>query len=214
MSRRNWIGFFARSQVLDLTNDLERGYEAALLIQSLELEYYNDRPVRVELKLSVSRSMQASILRRFRTALKICRSSLEVVEPNRNQLDMQELRQLKLIESVVNRYADSRSKLNPTISRTPDPLPRSLLGFFDSVRQQLDPTSEETLVAGFRRRRDSTLVSLRVLLLLILVPLLVQQISRMYLISPAVDRFSPELSFLNYPKASLEEEAVKKLSIY
>ena len=104
MSRRNWIGFFSNSQAFDLSNDLERGYEAALLIQSLELEYYNDRPIRADLELSVPRSVQATILRRFRTALNICRTSFESIKPSRGQLDTQELRQLQLIEAVVHRY--------------------------------------------------------------------------------------------------------------
>ena len=214
MSRRNWIGFFARSQAFDLTNDLERGYESALLIQSLELEYYGDRPIRPELELTVPRSVQATVLRRFRTALSICRASLGTLNDNRGQLDTQELRQLQLIEAVVDRYSDGRSSSRTSISRSPDPLPRSLLGVFDSVRRQLDPTSEETLVAGFRRRRDSTLISLRVLLLLILVPLLVQQVSRTYLISPAVDHFSPKLGVISYSKDALQDEAVKQLTIY
>ena len=212
MSRRNWIGFFSNSQAFDLSNDLERGYEAALLIQSLELEYYNDRPIRADLELSVPRSVQATILRRFRTALNICRTSFESIKPSRGQLDTQELRQLQLIEAVVNRYSPSRSGGSATISRSPDPLPRSLLGVFDSIRRQLDPTSEETLVAGFRRRRDSTLISLRVLLLLILVPLLIQQVSRTYLISPVIDHFSSDISFSNYPQPALKDQAVRKLS--
>ena len=215
MSRRNWIGFFARSQAFDLTNDLERGYESALLIQSLELEYYGDRPIRPELELSVPRAVQATILRRFRTALSICRSSRETLNPNRSQLDSQELRQLQLIDAVVSRYASGRNTVGTaSISRAPDPLPRTLLGLFDSLRRQLDPSSEETLVAGFRRRRDSTLISLRVFLLLILVPLLVQQTSRTYLISPAVDHFSDRLAFLSYPRESLKEEAHRQLSSY
>ena len=214
MSRRNWVNLFSSNEPLELSNDLERGYEAALLIQSLELEYYGDRQVRPELELAVPRSVQATILRRFRTALSICRDSLAKVEPNRGQFDTQELRQLQLIESVVSRYATKRSGARATISRAPDPLPRSLLGLFDSVRRQLDPSSEETVVAGFRRRRNSTLVSLRVLLLLVLVPLLVQQVAGTYLISPAVDRWSPELPFLSYPKPQLEEKAAEQLRVY
>ena len=69
-------------------------------------------------------------------------------------------------------------------------------------------------MAGFRRRRDSTLSSLRILLLLVLVPLLVQQMSSTYVFGPAVERLSPELSFLSYPKPKLEEEAVEKLRVY
>ena len=214
MSRRNWINLFSTSQSVELSGDLERGYDAALLIQSLELEYYGDRQIRPELKLSVPRSVQATILRRFKTALSICRSSAAKLSDQRGQLDSQELRQLQLIESIVSRYGSRRSTSSPSISRSPDALPRSLRGVFDSSRRQLDPSTEDSVVAGFRRRRDTTLISLRVLLLLVLVPLLVSQISGTYLISPAVNQFSPELPFLSYPKPKLEEKAAKKLRLY
>ena len=214
MAPRNWIGLFSSSQDAALANDLERGYEAALLIQSLELEYYGDRRVRPDLELSVPRSVQASILRKFRTALEICRSTLELLKEQRPQLDVQELRQLQLIEGVVDRYAPRRSPGLGRQSAPPDPLPRSLLGVFDSVRRQLDPVSEESVVAGFRRRRDSTLVSLRILLLLVLVPLLIQQVSGTYLIAPALEHFSPQLSFLSESKPQLEERAVEQLRVY
>ena len=214
MAPRNRIGLFSSSQDAALANDLERGYEAALLIQSLELEYYGDRRVRPDLELSVPRSVQASILRKFRTALEICRSTLELLKEQRPQLDVQELRQLQLIEGVVDRYAPRRSPALGRQSAPPDPLPRSLLGVFDSVRRQLDPASEESVVAGFRRRRDSTLVSLRILLLLVLVPLLIQQVSGTYLIAPALEHFSPQLSFLSESKPQLEERAVEQLRVY
>ena len=214
MAPRNWIGLFSSSQDAALANDLERGYEAALLIQSLELEYYSDRRVRPDLELSVPRSVQASILRKFRTALEICRSTLELLKEQRPQLDVQELRQLQLIEGVVDRYAPRRSPGLGRQSAPPDPLPRSLLGVFDSVRRQLDPASEESVVAGFRRRRDSTLVSLRILLLLVLVPLLIQQVSGTYLINPALEHLSPQLSFLSESKPQLEERAVEQLRVY
>ena len=100
------------------------------------------------------------------------------------------------------------------MSRSPEMLPRSLLGVFDGVRRQLDPEAEASLVAGFRRRRDSTLVSLRVLLLLILVPLVIQQASRSLVISPLMNRFAPEIPFLNYTKPHLQEKAVAKLRLY
>ena len=214
MGLNNWIGAFGNAQSKDIENDIERGYEAALLIQSLELEYYGDRPVRPDLELAVPRTVQATVIRRFRAALNICRVSLDALSPISNQLDIQETRKYQLIETIVNRYNPRRKGSGPKTSRSPDPLPRSLLGVFDNVRNQLDPKAEATIVAGFRRRRDSTLISLKVLLLMILVPLLIQQVSRTYLISPAVDRFAPELPFLSYPKPQLEEEAVKQLSIY
>jgi hypothetical protein len=213
MALSNWLGAFGRAQSLDVSNDIERGYEAALVIQSIELEHYNDRPVRPELELSIPRSAQARLLRRFRTALNVCRQALDNVEPHRVELTGQELRQVQLIEGVLARYDSNRRPL-PTISRTPEMLPRSLLGVVDQMRRQLDPAAEANAVAGFRRRRDSTLVSLRILLLLILVPVLVQQISRTYLVSPLVDNFAMESPLLSYAKPHLQEKAIEKLRDY
>ncbi|MEI7951806.1 MAG: proton extrusion protein PcxA [Synechococcaceae cyanobacterium ELA182] len=210
MGLTDWMGKFGSAQSLDLSSDLERGYEAGLLIQSIELEHYNDRPVRPELELRLPKGMQAQVLRRFRAALQVCRQSLDQLEPYRQELSGQELRQIQLIESVVARYDDKRKSL-PALSRSPEILPRSLIGVVDQVRRQLDPEAEASVVAGFRRRRDSTLVSLRILLLLILVPILLQQLSRVYVVSPLVDRFSSDTPFLNYPKPRLEQSAVKKL---
>ncbi|MCP9774561.1 proton extrusion protein PcxA [Cyanobium sp. WAJ14-Wanaka] len=210
MGLTDWTGAFGRAQTSDLSHNLERGYEAALLIQSIELEHYNDRAVRPELELSIPKASQAQLLRRFRTALDLCRQALVTIEPFRQEFAGQELRQLQLIEAVVSRY-DNQSRSLPTISRSPQVLPRSLIGVMDQVRRQLDPEAEANVVAGFRRRRDSTLVSLRILLLLILVPVLIQQISRTYIISPIVDQFAPSAPILSYPKPHLEERAVRKL---
>lgn len=213
MGLTDWMGTFGRAQSLDLSSDLERGYEAALLIQSIEMEHYNDRPVRPELELRIPRAMQAQVLRRFRAALQVCRQARTVLTPYRQELSGQELRQFQLIDMVTGRYAVEREEL-PALSRSPEMLPRSLVSVVDTVRRQLDPEAEASVVAGFRRRRDSTLVSLRILLLLILVPVLVQQVSRTYVVSPLVDRFAPDNAFLTYPKPQLEERAVEKLRVY
>jgi hypothetical protein len=213
MGLTDWISTFGRARSLDLSSDLERGYEAALLIQSIELEHYNDRPVRPELELSVPKPVQAQILRRFRAAMQVCQQALEKILPYRKELAGQELRQLQLIEAVMDRYGSSRRPL-PSLSRSPEVLPRSLIGVVDQVRRQLDPEAEASVVAGFRRRRDSTLVSLRILLLLILIPVLIQQVSRTYVVSPLIDHFAPHNAFLTYPKPLLEEKAVEKLRVY
>jgi hypothetical protein len=212
MGLTDWIGNFDKASASDLSLNLERAYEAALLIQSLELEYYNDRPVRPELQLSIPAQTQAQMLRRFRAALQICRETLQGIELQRGELDSQEIRQLQLIESVTSRY--SRKATLASMSRAPELLPRSLLGVFDGVRRQLDPEAEASVVAGFRRRRDSTLVSLRILLLLILVPLILQQVSRSVIISPVVDRLAPQVAFLSKPKPHLQDKAIGRLRLF
>jgi hypothetical protein len=166
MGLSNWIGTLTKGKsqgkgdsstnngTIRINHDLERGYEAALMIQSIELEHYNDRPVRPELELRLPKGMQAQVLRRFRAALQVCLESMHRLEPLRGQLAGQELRQLSLIETVVTRYDSKRSVL-PSLSRTPELLPRSLLGAVDQVRRQLDPEAEASVLAGFRRRRRS-----------------------------------------------------------
>ncbi|MCP9845381.1 proton extrusion protein PcxA [Synechococcus sp. Lug-A] len=212
MGLNDWMGTFGKARTKDLRSNLERAYEAALLIQNIELEYFNDRPVRPELELSMPASVQAQMMRRFRSSLELCRQVVEELQPRRHELDPQELRQFQLIETVEGRY--SNRKPLSTLTRSPELLPRSLMGLMEKVRRQLDPQAEATVVAGFRRRRDSTLVSLRILLLLVLVPLLMQQASRTFVISPLVDRFAPDVPFLTYPKPQLEEAAVEKLRVY
>ncbi|MEB3183131.1 MAG: proton extrusion protein PcxA [Cyanobacteriota bacterium] len=213
MGLSNWIGTFGKAQTLDLSNDLERGYDAALQIQSIELEHYNDRPVRPELELRIPKPLQAQVLRRFRAASQLCEQALQTVGPRRQELSGQELRQFQLIESVMERYDPRRAPL-PTLSRAPEVLPRSLMGVVDQVRRQLDPEAEASVIAGFRRRRDSTLVSLRILLLLILVPILVQQVSRTYVISPIIDRVAPDNPIVHYARPHLDEKAVDRLKAY
>ena len=212
MGLTDWMGAFDRASNSDLSLNLERAYEAALLIQSLELEYYNDRPVRPELQLSIPKQAQAQMLRRFRAALQVCQEVVPELQSHRSELDSQELRQLQLIQSVLARY--ERRSGSTSLSRSPELLPRSLLGVFDGVRRQLDPDAETAMLEGFRRRRSSTLVSLRIFLLLILVPLIVQQTSRSLVISPLLDRFAPDIPFLSYTKPHLQEKAVNKLRIY
>ena len=211
MGMNNWLGAFGKAEELQFSSNLELAYESALMIQGLELEYFNDRPVRTDVDLGLPKTTQAQIIRRFRSALANCRQYVSAIELHRSELDSQELRQLQLIESVVRRYGGGDSQ---GILRRPEALPRSLLGVFDRVRNELNPEAEASLVAGFRRRRDSTLVSLRILLLLILVPLLLQQVSRTYIVAPIIDRLAPEVPFLSYTKPQLQDAAVSKLRLY
>lgn len=93
-------------------------------------------------------------------------------------------------------------------------LPRSIFGAFADLRQQLDPKAEDQIVQNFRSRKGKTLIALRFVLLLILVPLLTQQISKSFIVGPIVDRLrseDPEAIFLNF---QMEEEAFVKLNQY
>jgi hypothetical protein len=91
-------------------------------------------------------------------------------------------------------------------------LPRSIFSTINRLQKELDPKAEEDIVESFRQSQKTTIVSVRFLLLLILVPFLTNQLSKPLLIGPAVEHFrssSEEVGlFLNY---EMEEEALSEL---
>ncbi len=90
-------------------------------------------------------------------------------------------------------------------------LPRSIFNTFNRLQIELDPNAEEDVVDKFRKSQRRTIISVRFLLLLIIVPILTHQISKAILVSPIVDHFrNDEKShfFLNY---EMEEEALLEL---
>lgn len=93
-------------------------------------------------------------------------------------------------------------------------LPRSILGTLGRIKRDLDPNSEEQVVQTFRVSKFKTLISIRLILLLIIVPLLVQQLSKTFLVGPLVDRlWAPSQTgiFLNF---ELEEEALQEFNTF
>ncbi|MBF2028482.1 MAG: proton extrusion protein PcxA [Oscillatoriales cyanobacterium C42_A2020_001] len=93
-------------------------------------------------------------------------------------------------------------------------LPRSILGTLNRIKRDLDPKAEEQVIQTFRTSKVKTLISIRLILLLIIVPLLVQQLSKSFVVGPIVDRIwkpSQSAVFLNY---ELEEEALKEFNAF
>ncbi|HEY9823052.1 MAG TPA: proton extrusion protein PcxA [Candidatus Sericytochromatia bacterium] len=100
-----------------------------------------------------------------------------------------------------------------TVSDKTDVLPRSILRTFSRIRQELDPKAEEKVVKNFRNSKLKTIISLKFILTLIIVPILTQQVTKTFLVGPIVDHFrnetvAAENIFLNL---DLEEEAFVEL---
>ncbi|BAB77252.1 heme-binding protein (plasmid) [Anabaena sp. FACHB-709] len=88
---------------------------------------------------------------------------------------------------------------------------RSILRTIGQFQHTLDPNAEAKVIEEFRASRLQTISSLRFLLILIVVPLLINQLSRNFFIAPLIEKFwnSQELNiFLNY---SQEEKALAEL---
>ncbi len=90
-------------------------------------------------------------------------------------------------------------------------LPRSLLGTLNRITKELDPEAEKEVVKNFRNSKVKTVISLRFILLLILVPLLTNQLSKNFIVGPAVDYFRAEENAPFFLNINLEEEAFQEL---
>ena len=90
-------------------------------------------------------------------------------------------------------------------------VPRSILGTFDRLRRELDPQAEEEVVKTFRSSKTKTVVALRFILLLILVPLLTHQMSKNFIVGPIVDHIRPETPDNLFLNIEMEEEALATL---
>lgn len=70
-------------------------------------------------------------------------------------------------------------------------IPRSILRTADRFRRELDPgdNNEEEIVRDFRTSKARTRIAIRFILLLVIIPLLTQQLSKVLVIGPLVNHF-------------------------
>src|SRR5919202_3595075 len=66
-------------------------------------------------------------------------------------------------------------------------LPRSILRTFNRLQQDLDPKAEEEVVRNFRNSKLKTIISLKFILTLIIVPILTHQIAKNFVIDTLGD---------------------------
>lgn len=90
-------------------------------------------------------------------------------------------------------------------------LPRSLLGTLNRITKELDPEAEKEVVKNFRNSKVKTVISLRFILLLILLPLLTNQLSKNFIVGPVVDHFRLKQNAPVFLNINLEEEAFQEL---
>ena len=218
MTLNRWLGRVVGQQGKEgRLRRLEAATAAALRIQTIELRHFQGDLARFDQQPDLDSSRLAMVARQFRQAMAVCKRELPALQACRGTFTPDQLQQLQLVEDVVAAYHQTGSGnagRDLGLSQAPEMVPRSLLGFFSRIQNRLAPGGETATVEGFRRRRDSTLVSLRILLLLVVVPLLFQQFSRPLLVSPLVDRIAPSVPVIMYTRGALEERAVEKLRIY
>lgn len=90
-------------------------------------------------------------------------------------------------------------------------LPRSIFNTITRLQVELDPASEQDVVKNFRQAQKRSIISIRFILLLIIVPLLTHQISKALIVGPLVEHFRNEEKVEIFLNAEMEEEGLLKL---
>ncbi|WRH65096.1 MAG: proton extrusion protein PcxA [Planktothrix sp. GU0601_MAG3] len=94
-------------------------------------------------------------------------------------------------------------------------LPRSLLRTLGRIKQELRPGSESEIIANYKKTQAKTLISIRFVLLLILIPLLTQQLAKNFLVGPIIDGiFTNKEQTPIFINIDMEEEAFIELQHY
>lgn len=90
-------------------------------------------------------------------------------------------------------------------------LPRSILETVDRIKRELDPEAEQEVVRDFRKSKARTIISLRLILFLIIIPLLTQQVSKSFLVGPIIDHIRGDQQVQVFLNEEMEEEAFTEL---
>jgi hypothetical protein len=107
-----------------------------------------------------------------------------------------------------------KSNKSQKATEKPGVLPRSFVNTFNRIKQEIDPQaeeSEEAVLKKFRNSRYKTAISLKFILLLIIVPLLTQQLTKTFLITPLVNKYFQQQEQFIFINQDLEEEAFSEL---
>ena len=106
-------------------------------------------------------------------------------------------------------------KVNQNISKgkanTTGILPRSIFNTITRLQVELDPDSEQDVVKNFRKAKQRSIISIRFILLLIIVPLLTHQLSKVLIVGPLVEHFRNDKTGEVFLNREMEEEGLLAL---
>nr|YP_009399087.1 Envelope membrane protein [Taenioma perpusillum]ARW68484.1 Envelope membrane protein [Taenioma perpusillum] len=90
-------------------------------------------------------------------------------------------------------------------------IPRSISKLFDKFKQELNPNAEIEALEEFKVARYQTLSSVKYILILLIVPILINQISKTFILDPTINYFWNKTSHYIFLNESQEERAFAEL---
>jgi hypothetical protein len=171
---------------------------------------YNSSVNRLEMREAIVEKLKFIdlVLTRYNSSLMPVETS-EIVKVNRDGFERNTIPDRSAIS-----IAEPEDNLE-TISDKTGILPRSILSTFKRLKDELDPNAEEKFVESFRNSKNKTFISLRFILILILLPIVVQICTKLWVVGPIVDRVTErgeQVLFLS--NLDLEREAFAEWEIY
>nr|YP_009395975.1 Envelope membrane protein [Dasya naccarioides]ARW65161.1 Envelope membrane protein [Dasya naccarioides] len=90
-------------------------------------------------------------------------------------------------------------------------IPRSIIKLFDKFKQELNPNSEIEALEEFKVAKYQTLASIKYILILLIIPILINQIAKIFLLSPIINYLWNKNSQYVFLNQSQEERAFADL---
>ena len=118
------------------------------------------------------------------------------------------------VQSDANKRGKGSGKVDTkTFLDKSSVLPRSIGRTIGKIKTELNPLAEQELVSDFRRSRTKTVIALRLLALLIIIPILTQQVAKNFFIVPIVTQARGEEAqvFIN---SEMREELFEELKVF
>jgi hypothetical protein len=111
------------------------------------------------------------------------------------------------------RHEEALHKID-TASRKTGVLPRSFLRTINRLKQDMDPQTDEgekKVLNQYRSSRYKTALSIKFLLMLIIIPLLVQQLTKTFFLAPLVESYFARHTEIVFINQNMEAEAYEEL---
>ena len=237
---KEYFSFTTRRIVRTPERSLEKAYECTLKIKDLEDEYFYGETITSDAvsESSVLSSVIRADVDKHLTIAKLRLAEFKASSFVLGELDRQNISKLKIVEEVIARYkasdAESSAAIVPLLSGSSSTsisgefssldeldtsgdfqssLGRTSLGrTISKLKTDFNPKAEENYIRTFRSSKAKSRIALRFAIILIVVPLIAQHVSKQFVISPIVSGFRENAEpFLHN---EMKEEALGELNTY
>ena len=183
--------------------------------EKFDVEYYESEVILEKLRL-----IDAIVAKYNRQFLEETSPQSDIVdfpEKTSNSIDTQYSNIIPRIESEIVQSKTQEEAQNQSLKKpkgkinTTGVVPRSIFNTFNRLQVELDPNAEQDIVDKFRKSQRRTIISVRFLLLLIIIPILTHQVSKALIVSPVVEHFRDSENSQLFINDEMEEEALLEL---